>query len=126
MLYQSGYDRYMLNTKVSGTNQKGEITENGILTLKLYYDKILEHNFNINLKNQDKEDGVGIENTKYDINIKYSSGETKEYKDQTTNAQGNLVIPNIPGKSNMTIYIKQTSITQGYEKELRWNKSKCQ
>ncbi len=121
MLYQSGYDRYMLNTKVSGTNQKGEITENGILTLKLYYDKILEHNFNINLKNQDKEDGVGIENTKYDINIKYSSGETKEYKDQTTNAQGNLVIPNIPGKSNMTIYIKQTSITQGYEKDTKKN-----
>ena len=108
------YDGYILNPRVQGTIEKGKILADGSLVLKLYYDKIVETNFNINLVNVDAETGKPIQNSKYDIIIRYNDGTTEEFLEQRVDTKGNIKINNVVAKNITKVCIKQTLVPSTY------------
>ena len=100
------YEGYMLNLRKQETVKSGTVVLDGSLTLKLYYDKLFEQNFNINITNIDGYNGEVIANSKYDVIVEYIDGTTQEHLGNITDENGNISIANVSGKSTMRVYIK--------------------
>ena len=110
------YEGYMLNLRKQETVKSGTVVLDGSLTLKLYYDKLFEQNFNINITNIDGYNGEVIANSKYDVIVEYIDGTTEEHLGNITDENGNISIANVSGKSTMRVYIKQVEQIEGYTK----------
>lgn len=108
------YEGYMLNIRKEENIKTGNILADGSLILKLYYDKIFEQNFNINIINVDGNSDETIANAKYDVIVEYIDGTTKEYLGNITNENGNISISNVNGKNTMKVYIRQAEHIEGY------------
>lgn len=111
------YEGYIWNKWANGTVQKGEIQPDGSLVLKLYYDKLVETNFNISITNKNAEDSEEIANSKYDITVEYCDGTTLEFKDKVTDENGNITLSNVAGKNIMKVYFKQTAVAGGFNSD---------
>ncbi len=108
------YEGYIWNKYAKGTVLKGEIKADGSLVLKLYYDKLVQNNFNISITNKSAEDSEGVENSTYDVTVEYCDGTSQEFKDIITNENGNIILSNVVGKNIMKVYFKQTSVAGGF------------
>ena len=97
------YEGYIWNKYAKGTVLKGEIKADGSLVLKLYYDKLVQNNFNISITNKSAEDSEGVENSTYDVTVEYCDGTSQEFKDIITNENGNIILSNVVGKNIMKV-----------------------
>ena len=107
------YDGYEVNTNVRGTVEKGTIAGDGSLVLKLYYDKVFETTFNIELNKKGEENGLNLEGAKYSFNLKYANAEL-EYGEYTTDSNGNIVITDALARNIMRVYYKEVQAPNGY------------
>ena len=105
---------YEVNKSVRGTVESGTIAADGSLVLKLYYDKIIETTFNIELSQENVENSLSIEGSKYNISLKRSDATVTEWNDKTTDENGKISITGIDGKNTMKVYYEAKSVPGSY------------
>ena len=105
---------YEVNKSVRGTVESGTILGDGSLVLKLYYDKIIETTFDIELSQENVENSLSIEGSKYNISLKRSDATVTEWKDKTTDENGKIRITAIDGKNTMKVYYEAKSVPGSY------------
>ncbi len=108
------YDGYIVDINRTASVVSGTIVADGSLVLKLYYNKLFEQSFNINITNVDGYSDEAIANSKYDVVVEYMDGTTKEYLGNIADENGNIHIANVSGKNTMKVYIKQVEGAEGY------------